>query len=402
MGVLVPGRRQLAGAAAQRPAAGADAGGLWRPAGRHPPTARFLAQPGGKPNCLGRAAGGSVSARGAGREAATDRHRRLPRAGGGDCDGVSPGAASALLGAQDAEPSGTRAETRLRRGQARRAGNLSGRQPTPGPGCLSPLSPPLAGRLPSPGATTGARSARTAVILQLPPALVAEAAHHQRHRALLCRGPAAYPAHGVLCERKQRGPNHLLHLPALQPGMEKPHPQGFYTSRVTSPWQLPCFTPFAEQNYNHHTATRDSLRRAALQRLASQRFPRGSGRRGFQGVRDQPMKRILLRSLLPVAVLAVSALAQTANSAASAPAGASGGGSPAAPAAGAVSNRIGVIDIQSAILATNEGRREFEALQKKFEPKQNELTKLNQEIDELKKQLQAQGDKLNEEARGTM
>src|SRR5581483_3857491 len=78
-------------------------------------------------------------------------------------------------------------------------------------------------------------SARTAVILQLPPALVAEAAHHQRHRALLCRGKAAYPAHGVLCERKQRGPNHLLHLPALQPGMEKPHPQGFYTSRVTSP-----------------------------------------------------------------------------------------------------------------------------------------------------------------------
>ncbi len=115
------------------------------------------------------------------------------------------------------------------------------------------------------------------------------------------------------------------------------------------------------------------------------------------------MKRILLRSILPVAVLSVSALAQSGNAAGSpAPAGASGGGSPAAPAAGAVSNRIGVIDIQSAILATNEGRREFEALQKKFEPKQNELTKLNQEIDELKKQLQAQGDKLNEEARGTM
>src|SRR5581483_11451239 len=170
-----------------------------------------------------------------------------------------------------------------------------------------------------------------------------------------------------------------------------------------SGWQLRRLTPFVAQNYNHPTATRDSLLRAAFQRLASERFPRGSGRRGFQGVRDQPMKPILLRSLLPVAMLAVSALAQTANSAGSpAPAGASGGGSPAAPAAGAVSNRIGVIDIQSAILATNEGRREFEALQKKFEPKQNELTKLNQEIDELKKQLQAQGDKLNEEARGSM
>jgi hypothetical protein len=42
-------------------------------------------------------------------------------------------------------------------------------------------------------------------------------------------------AHGLLCEREKRRSNHLLHLLALKPGMEKPHPPSFYTSRVTSP-----------------------------------------------------------------------------------------------------------------------------------------------------------------------
>src|SRR5581483_5003641 len=73
-----------------------------------------------------------------------------------------------------------------------------------------------------------------------------EAAHHQRHRALFCRDPAAHPAHGLLCERQKRGSNHLFHLPALQPGMEKPHPQGFYTSRVTSPGQLYSLTKISQ------------------------------------------------------------------------------------------------------------------------------------------------------------
>ena len=34
------------------------------------------------------------------------------------------------------------------------------------------------------------------------------------------------------------GPHHLLHLPALQPGMENPHAPGFYTSGLT---HLPCY-----------------------------------------------------------------------------------------------------------------------------------------------------------------
>ena len=51
---------------------------------------------------------------------------------------------------------------------------------------------------------------------------------------------------------------------------------------------------------------------------------------------------------------------------------------------------------------TNEGHRDFEALQKKFEPTQSTLNNLNQEIENLKKQLQTQGDKLNEQSRADM
>ena len=108
------------------------------------------------------------------------------------------------------------------------------------------------------------------------------------------------------------------------------------------------------------------------------------------------MTRNLFRFILPAALLTVSALAQTGTAAAanSAPA--------TTPAGAAISARIGIINIQSAIMGTNEGRRDFEALQKKFEPTQSTLTNLNQEIENLKKQLQTQGDKLNEQARNDM
>ena len=71
-----------------------------------------------------------------------------------------------------------------------------------------------------------------------------------------------------------------------------------------------------------------------------------------------------------------------------------------APVAGV--NRVGIINIQGAILASNEGRRDLEALDKKFDPKRNELLSLNKEIEDLKKQLSTQGDKMNEEARASL
>ncbi len=71
----------------------------------------------------------------------------------------------------------------------------------------------------------------------------------------------------------------------------------------------------------------------------------------------------------------------------------------AAAAAKTTGTKVGTINIEQAIFASNEGRRDFEALTKKFEPKQNELKGLADEIDSLKKQLSAQQDKLNDESR---
>jgi len=99
--------------------------------------------------------------------------------------------------------------------------------------------------------------------------------------------------------------------------------------------------------------------------------------------------------------LSLFALAQAAP-AAGAPAAATAPDSPsaaAAAAAKATGTKVGTINIEQAIFASNEGRRDFEQLSKKFEPKQNELKGLADEIDSLKKQLNAQQDKLNEESR---
>ena len=64
---------------------------------------------------------------------------------------------------------------------------------------------------------------------------VAQAQDDQRDRALLCGSTTADSAHGLLCKCRERGPHHLLHLPALQPGVENPHPLRIYTSSLTSP-----------------------------------------------------------------------------------------------------------------------------------------------------------------------
>jgi outer membrane protein len=100
----------------------------------------------------------------------------------------------------------------------------------------------------------------------------------------------------------------------------------------------------------------------------------------------------LFRFFLPAALLTVTALAQTGTAAAANP----------AVSSASATTRIGIINIQNAIVLTNEGRRDFEALQKKFEPTQSTLNNLNQEVENLKKQLQTQGDKLNEQSRNDM
>lgn len=76
----------------------------------------------------------------------------------------------------------------------------------------------------------------------------------------------------------------------------------------------------------------------------------------------------------------------------------------ATPISSAVASptKIGVINVQSAIVATNDGQRDLQALEKRFEPKKKELQSLNDDIDTLKKQVDTQGTKLHEEARANL
>jgi outer membrane protein len=93
------------------------------------------------------------------------------------------------------------------------------------------------------------------------------------------------------------------------------------------------------------------------------------------------------RSIAVIAVLAsgfvLSATAQTAPASAV----------PAVPA------KAAVIAFQTAVGQTNEFQRDFADLQSKFEPKRVQLKKLSEEIESMDKQLQTQGDKLNDQER---
>jgi outer membrane protein len=68
------------------------------------------------------------------------------------------------------------------------------------------------------------------------------------------------------------------------------------------------------------------------------------------------------------------------------------------PLANATGTKIAVIDMQGAIAGSNEGQRDLEALAKKFEPRRVELQKLNTDIEDSKKQLNVQGDKMSPDA----
>ena len=104
------------------------------------------------------------------------------------------------------------------------------------------------------------------------------------------------------------------------------------------------------------------------------------------------------RSLLAVAALAttfaVGAMAQT-NQPPSAPGPAAANLSPTG------TSKIAVIAFQPAVMSTNEGRAAMAKIQQKFQPKQTELKSLSDQIDGLKKQLQAGGSTLSQEARAS-
>jgi outer membrane protein len=97
--------------------------------------------------------------------------------------------------------------------------------------------------------------------------------------------------------------------------------------------------------------------------------------------------------------LACSPVAFSQTTSASAAAPGTAGAAPASGSPAPMATKIGVVQIQEAILATEEGKKEFDALQQRFSPKQAELKAQNDELENLKKQLQAQGDKLSEDER---
>jgi outer membrane protein len=131
-------------------------------------------------------------------------------------------------------------------------------------------------------------------------------------------------------------------------------------------------------------------------------------RKNLKEYKDPMISKLTLRkssrALVFTAIvfgLSIFALAQAA------PATGSPSAAPDSPSAAAAASatikatgtKVGTINIEQAIFASNEGRRDAEALQKKFEPKQNELKVSADELDSLQKQLSAQQDKLNEESR---
>ena len=112
------------------------------------------------------------------------------------------------------------------------------------------------------------------------------------------------------------------------------------------------------------------------------------------------IRKFACATLAVVIGLSIFAAAQAAPAA-----GAPAAAPPDSPSAAAVAaakfngTKIGVLAVEEAIGACNEGQRDLEQLRKKFEPKESELKGLNDEIDSLKKQLNAQQDKLNDESR---
>ena len=111
-----------------------------------------------------------------------------------------------------------------------------------------------------------------------------------------------------------------------------------------------------------------------------------------------------LRSVLAIAVFSmISAWAQTSGAATpAAPSAASAAPVSAAASPSTPGTKVGTINVEAAVFGSNEGRRDADALTKKLEPKQNELKAQNEELEGLQKQLQTQGDKLNEEAKTTL
>lgn len=72
-----------------------------------------------------------------------------------------------------------------------------------------------------------------------------------------------------------------------------------------------------------------------------------------------------------------------------------------AAAAADPQTKVAVIAFQAAVAKTNEGQKSFADLEKKYAPKQQEITSLKTQVDALTKQLQTDGPKLTDAERAS-
>jgi len=116
---------------------------------------------------------------------------------------------------------------------------------------------------------------------------------------------------------------------------------------------------------------------------------------------NNQLVRLFVTAAFALPSLAVAqAQAKNADPLPAAPSAASSANAPTSPIP--TGSKLGTINIEQAIYASNEGQRDFEALSKKLEPKQTELKNMNDEVESLKKQLNTSGDKLTEDARANL
>jgi outer membrane protein len=112
----------------------------------------------------------------------------------------------------------------------------------------------------------------------------------------------------------------------------------------------------------------------------------------------------LVRFLTAMAfAFSITALAQTGGSAElpAAPSAAAAN-TPSPVAATGSGSKVGTISVEQAIYGSNEGQRDFQALSKKMEPAQAKLKGMSDELDGLKKQLNAQSSTLSADARANL
>jgi outer membrane protein len=111
------------------------------------------------------------------------------------------------------------------------------------------------------------------------------------------------------------------------------------------------------------------------------------------------MKHLLVSVLMLSLASVIPAAGQTAAAPAQKPSAGQAAGPGAAGPVAAGPAKVAVIAFQAAVMKTNEFQRNFADLQKKYDPKRQELKTLSDEIDSLTKQLQDQSAQMGEEVR---